>query len=194
MSFDPHLSTRAAILDYFTARRGRFPDLPARVEAFFGRPTLATGRELLRTYFRSHTTGDIASLRMATAAFADKRASDACGGRIHPRETRFAARGHRRRGRTRTTGRSASTNSCWTMIEAATGFKFRLHVYWPRGELRVVLERLHLHRFEMASAIVTGELTNHIWRVTGFNPDNDVLKGMTVAEPNPDFAGDIPVA
>src|SRR6266545_715168 len=37
----------------------------------------------------------------------------------------------------------------------------------------------------MASAIVTGELTNHIWRVVGFAPANEALKGVTLAEPNP---------
>src|SRR6267154_2037140 len=67
--------------------------------------------------------------------------------------------------------------------DRATGFKFRLHVYW-RGANFAALERLHLHRFEMASAIVTGELTNHVWRVVRFDPANDLLKGLNLAAPD----------
>jgi myo-inositol-1(or 4)-monophosphatase len=176
MSFDPHLSTRAAILDYFTARRDRFPELPARVEVFFTQPTLTTGRELLRAYFRSHTTGDIASLRMATAVFADKRLVRAVVESILADETALAAIA------ARSYPHPIGFDKLVLDDDRASGFKFRLHVYW-RGANFASLERLHLHRFEMASAIVTGELTNHIWRVTGFKPANDLLKGMTVAKP-----------
>jgi myo-inositol-1(or 4)-monophosphatase len=178
MSFDPHLSTRAVILDYFTARRNRFPDLPGKVEAFFARPTLAAGRELLRTYFRNHTTGDIASLRMATAAFADKRLVRAVVESILEDEAALAAVA------ARSYPHPIGFDKLVLDDDRATGFKFRLHVYW-RGANFASLERLHLHRFEMASAIVTGELTNHIWRVVGFTPASSHVKGMTPAEPSP---------
>ena len=178
MSFDPHLSTRAAILDYFTTRGDRFPDLPARVEAFFTGPTLATGRELLRTYFRNHTTGDITSLRMATAAFADKRLVRAVVESILADETALAGIA------ARSYPHPIGFDKLVLDDDRTTGFKFRLHVYW-RGANFASLERLHLHRFEMASAIVTGELTNHIWRVVGFKPANNVCQGMTLAEPCP---------
>src|SRR5579884_405827 len=74
MPFDVHAATRAAVLDYFAARADRFAGLVPRVEDFFARPSLDTGRDLLRAYFRAHRKGDIRSLRMATWAFADKRA------------------------------------------------------------------------------------------------------------------------
>jgi hypothetical protein len=71
--------------------------------------------------------------------------------------------------------------------DRATGFKFRLHVYW-RGANFASLERLHLHRFEMASAIVTGELTNHIWRVVDFQHVNGLMKGLELAAPREEAA------
>src|SRR5207248_2031778 len=73
MAFDPHLATRAAVRDYFAARAARFPALVEKIDAFFAAPSLETGKGMLRTYFHGHTVGDTGSLRMATAAFADKR-------------------------------------------------------------------------------------------------------------------------
>jgi fructose-1,6-bisphosphatase/inositol monophosphatase family enzyme len=177
MSFDPHLSTRAAISAYFAARADRFPDVPARVEVFFARPSLQTGTQLLRTYFRNHTVGDIASLRMATAAFADKRLVRAVVQSVLDDDAALvgvAARSY---------PHPIGFDKLVLDDDRATGFKFRLHVYW-RGANFASLERLHLHRFEMASAIVTGELTNHIWRVVKFDAANDLMRGVNVAEPD----------
>ncbi len=177
MSFDPHLSTRAAIADYFSARAERFPDLPPRVEAFYIRPSLETGKQLLRAYFRAHTVGDIESLRMATAAFADKRLVRAVVQSILDDEVSLSAIA------ARSYPHPIGFDKLVLDDDRATGFKFRLHVYW-RGANFAALERLHLHRFEMASAIVTGELTNHIWRVVRFDPANDRMKGLELAAPD----------
>ncbi len=181
MSFDPHLSTRAAIADYFAARADRFPDLPAKVAAFFTRPTLETGKQLLRAYFRSHTVGDIESLRTVTAAFADKRLVRAVVDSILNDEAALAGIA------ARSYPHPIGFDKLVLDDDRATGFKFRLHVYW-RGANFASLERLHLHRFEMASAIVTGELTNHIWRVVGFTAGNNLLKGMNLADASPGAA------
>lgn len=182
MSFDPHLSTRAAISEYFAARRERFPDLPDRVGAFFGTPSLHTGIQLLRAYFRSHAVGDIESLRMATAAFADKRLVRGVVQSILDDERALAAVA------ARSYPHPIGFDKLVLDDDRATGFKFRLHVYW-RGANFAALERLHLHRFEMASAIVTGELTNHIWRVIRFDRGNDRMKGVNLATPDEGRAG-----
>jgi fructose-1,6-bisphosphatase/inositol monophosphatase family enzyme len=178
VSFDPHLSTRAAITDYFAARADRFPELLPRVQEFFARPALETGRHLLRTYFRTHTVGDIGSLRMATAAFADKRLVRAVVDSILNDDAALAAIA------ARSYPHPIGFDKLVLDDDRTTGFKFRLHVYW-RGANFAALERLHLHRFEMASAIVTGELTNHVWRVVGFDAESGLLKEMTRAAPTP---------
>lgn len=174
MSFDPHISTRAAIARYFAERADRFPELPARVEAFFASPSLDTGKALLRTYFRNHTVGDIESLRMATAAFADKRLVRAVVQSVLDSPSALAEVA------ARSYPHPIGFDKLVLDDDRATGFKFRLHVYW-RGANFAALERLHLHRFEMASAIVTGELTNHIWRVVRFDPANDLMRGLELA-------------
>lgn len=171
MVFDPHLPTRETVLSYFSARSEQFADLTNNIEAFFQNPTLASARTLLRAYFRNHRTGDLCSLQMVTAAFADKRivrgivtslledntALEAIAARSYPHPIGF--------------------DKLVLEHDQETGFKLRLHVYW-RGANFTDLERMHLHRFEMASAIITGELTNHVWRVTDFEPANDLLTAL----------------
>jgi fructose-1,6-bisphosphatase/inositol monophosphatase family enzyme len=177
MAFDPHVSTRAAVLHYFTARADRFPDVAGAIESFFAGPSLATGRRMLRAYFRNHAKGDIDSLRMATASFADKQLVRAIVDSILADENALAAIA------ARSYPHPIGFDKLVLDDDRATGFKFRLHIYW-RGANFAALERMHLHRFEMASAIVTGELTNHIWRVVGFKPANDLLAGMDLAAPD----------
>jgi fructose-1,6-bisphosphatase/inositol monophosphatase family enzyme len=177
MAFDPHLATRAAVLDYFSARAGPLADLTPRIEAFFANPTLDTGRRLLRAYFRTHQQGDIGSLRRITASFADKRLVRAVVASILDDESTLAAIA------ARSYPHPIGFDKLVLDDDRATGFKFRLHIYW-RGANFASLERMHLHRFEMASAIVTGELTNHIWRVVGFKPANDLLASLRLATPS----------
>jgi len=178
MPFDVHAATRAAVLDYFAARADRFAGLVPRVEDFFARPSLDTGRDLLRAYFRAHRKGDIRSLRMATWAFADKRAVRSIVASVLDDEAALAAIA------ARSYPHPIGFDKLILDDDRRTGFKFRLHIYW-RGANFAALERMHLHRFEMASAIVTGELTNHIWRVVDFRPANGLLKGLTLGQPQP---------
>ncbi|AMV28182.1 Inositol-1-monophosphatase [Gemmata sp. SH-PL17] len=174
MSFDPQLSVRAATLAYFADRAERFPGLVARIEEFFSAPTLETGRQVLRAYFRNHSTGDVESLRTITASFADKRVVRAIVASILADEEALAAIA------ARSYPHPIGFDKLVLDDDRATGFKFRLHVYW-RGANFASLERLHLHRFEMASAIVTGELTNHVWRVVEFVPANELVRGMDLS-------------
>jgi len=181
MAFDPHLATRSAVLDYFSSRGEQFPGLTPQIEAFFANPTLDFGRRMLRAYFTAHKKGDIRSLRMVTASFADKKVvraivvsllNDAAALAL------IAARSY---------PHPIGFDKLVLDDDRATGFKFRLHIYW-RGANFAALERMHLHRFEMASAIVTGELTNHIWPVVDFKPANGFLKGLNLAAPCPTAA------
>src|SRR5262249_8108525 len=123
MSFDPHLATRAAIAEYFAARAERFPNLQARVEEFFAAPSLETGKQLLRTYFRNHTVGEIASLRMVTSAFADKRLVRAVVESILNDDAALA--GIAARSYPHPIGFDKLV-----LEDCKTGFKFRLHIYW----------------------------------------------------------------
>lgn len=181
MAFDPHLATRDAIFDYFAARTERFAELLHQIDGFFNSPSLESGKRLLRTYFRGHVPGDVASLRMVTACFADKRSVRAVVDSIlnDPQALAgIAARSY---------PHPIGFDKLVLDDDRATGFKFRLHVYW-RGANFASLERMHLHRFEMASAIVTGELTNHVWRVVGYEPANQILNGIDLAAPVEDAA------
>jgi fructose-1,6-bisphosphatase/inositol monophosphatase family enzyme len=176
MAFDPQLSTRQQIRDYFRTREDRFTSLVPLIEAFLEKPTLESGKAMLRAYFRAHLPGDIASLRTITACFADKRSVRSIVQSILDDEQAMA--GIARRSYPHPIG----FDKLVLDDDRQTGFKFRLHVYW-RGANFASLERMHLHRFEMASAIVTGELTNHIWRVIGFEPANRLLAGIDLAAP-----------
>lgn len=167
MPFDPHLPTRAAVLNHFAA------DAPvaAAAAAFFAAPTHAAGRDLLRAYFKSHRPGDVAGLRMAVASFADKRlVRGVVQSVLDDEETlsHVAAKSY---------PHPIGFDKLVLDDDRDTGFKFRLHVYW-RGANFAALERLHLHRFEMASAVVTGELTNHVWRVAEYRPANAHLPAV----------------
>ena len=174
MSFDPQLPVRAATLAYFTDRAAQFPGLAPRIEEFFASPTLDTGKRMLRAYFRNHRVGDVTALRTITASFADKRVVRAIVTSILADEGALAAVA------ARSYPHPIGFDKLVLDDDRATGFKFRLHVYW-RGANFAALERLHLHRFEMASAIVTGELTNHTWRVVGFAPANELVRGVDLA-------------
>ncbi|HEY1191258.1 MAG TPA: inositol monophosphatase family protein [Gemmata sp.] len=174
MSFDPQLHVRSAVRDHFAARAAQFPDLVPRLDAFFAAPTLESGTRFLRAYFRGHRVGDIESLRTAASVFADKRVVRAIVGSVLSDEAalaKIAARSY---------PHPIGFDKLVLDDDRETGFKFRLHVYW-RGANFASLERRHLHRFEMASAIVTGELTNHLWHVTDFRPAGALLPAVALA-------------
>lgn len=178
MSFDPQLYARAAIRDYFAQRAERFPGLVAALDEFLAGPTLERATHLLRAYFRHHRTGDVEGLRTLARTFADKRVVLAVVDSVLGDEAALAA----------VAGRSYPHPIGFDKLvledDRETGFKFRLHVYW-RGANFASLERLHLHRFEMASAVVTGELTNHTWRAVGFEPAGELLRAVALAPADP---------
>lgn len=178
MSFDPQLSARAAVRGYFAGRADRFPGLTEHLDAFLAAPTLASATRLLRAYFRNHRPGDIESLRTVTWVFADKRVVRAVVESILADEEALRAIA------ARSYPHPIGFDKLVLDDDRESGFKFRLHVYW-RGANFASLERLHLHRFEMASAIVTGELTNHIWRVVEFKPVGELLPSVDLAESDP---------
>ncbi len=173
MTYNPHQGNLREIAKYFTDNSDLFPGVAENLEHFLAEPTLTTARDLMGSYFRLHRKDDVESLRLITSTFADKKlvmsivdsiiddeqALQEIAGRSYPHPIGF--------------------DKLVLYDDKATGFKFRLHIYW-RGNQRAAMERTHLHRFEMASAIVTGELTNHTWRVARYQAENDLLPFMDI--------------
>ncbi|MDY3555669.1 inositol monophosphatase family protein [Gemmata sp. JC717] len=178
MPFDPQQSARAATRDYFVRRAERFPGLVALLDEFLADPTLGRASHLLRAYFRAHRVGDVEALRALTWTFADKRVVRAVVDSVLADEEALEAIA------ARSYPHPIGFDKLVLADDRAAGFKLRLHVYW-RGANFASLERLHLHRFEMASAVVTGELTNHVWRVTAFRPSSDLLAAVDLAPADP---------
>ncbi len=156
MAYNAYSATIRQILAGFSAR----PELAAPLERFAEAPDVPRARDLLRAYFAGHRQGDVAGLRRITSAFSDKRVVrdmvasiladpaqlEAIAGRSYPHPIGFdkLVLHHER--------------------SAVHGFKLRLHIYW-RSPQELAAERIHLHRFEMASSPITGELTNHLYAV-----------------------------
>jgi fructose-1,6-bisphosphatase/inositol monophosphatase family enzyme len=170
MRYDPHKKARAEIMRYIRDNDARFPGVAAQLTAFLADPKLDTAKTLMGAYFRLHRKDDIESLRMITSTFADKALVKKIVESIIADDNALA---------------SIASKSYphpigfdkLVLYDDPTGFKFRLHIYW-RGNQRAAMERMHLHRFEMASAIVTGELTNHTWRVADYRPENTLIPAI----------------
>ncbi len=147
----------ARIRTYFE-KCPRHAGVPPLLDAFGLRPALATATALLKAFFAAHEPGDVESLRQITATFghksivldivddilADPKSLEEIAGRSYPHPIGF--------------------DKLVLFHDKETGFKFRLHVYW-RSPQEVKAELIHLHKFEMASSPVTGELDNHLYRV-----------------------------
>lgn len=176
MAYNPQTNTRLRAIHYFTVHEERFPGVAKALHTLFDDPNLDNAKAVMKLYFKEHKQGDIEPLQTVTSAFADKRlvldivnsviddedALDYISQRSYPHPIGF--------------------DKLVLYHDPDTNFKFRLHIYW-RGNQRAAMERLHLHRFEMASAIVTGELTNHTWAVTDFdNQEGTIIPGMTVRD------------
>lgn len=174
MVFKPHSNTQLRAIHYFTDHEDRFPSVAKALQTFFDTPNLKNAKAVMKLYFKGHKQGDVEPLKAVAAAFADKRlvlnivdsvledddALDYIAERSYPHPIGF--------------------DKLVLYHDPDTNFKFRLHIYW-RGNQRAAMERLHLHRFEMASAIVTGELTNHTWAVTSFdNEEGTIIPGMDI--------------
>src|SRR5688500_18284996 len=124
----------------------------ARLDAERDVPAAAA---LLGSYFAAHRQGNVRELRQIAYAFSDKRLAkalveatlrdevlmQAIAARSYPHPIGFDK-----------------------LVLHSAGWKLRLHVYW-RSPQELATELAHLHRFEMASAPITGELTNHLYEV-----------------------------
>ncbi|MBI1301425.1 MAG: hypothetical protein GC137_07180 [Alphaproteobacteria bacterium] len=171
MHYKQHTHTRQKVLSFFQEREKDFPGVAAALQRYFEMPTLTHAREATRLYAHAHQQGHLDPLNMFALAFAEKRltiglvdfilddskALDYIAKRSYPHPIGF--------------------DKLVLYHDPDTGFKFRLHIYW-RGNQRLAMERTHLHRFEMASAIITGELTNHEWETIGTELESDFISGM----------------
>lgn len=161
--------------EYFAAREGQFPGVAAAMQTLFDAPSLNTARELMKAYFGHHQQGDIESLEKVTSVFASKmRVSKIVDSVLADEEeiNGIAERSY---------PHPIGFDKLVLYHDQDSGFKLRLHVYW-RGNQRAAMERLHLHKFEMASAIVAGELTNHIWKIKEFDNSAGLVRGIQTEE------------
>ena len=165
MAYEPHFETRRDILTYFGAEP-RFERLPGLLRRFWDRPSRRRAVELLTVYFQHHRQGDVESLRQVTAAFADKRVTKALVDALLDDDDALA----------QVAGASYPHPIGFDKLVLFhhrpaecphEGFKLRLHLYW-RSPQDLGHELVHLHRFEMASSPITGELSNELMRVVAF--------------------------
>lgn len=137
-----------------------FPELASELARLDGERTVAAAAALLEKYFARHRQGDVKSLRQIAYAFSDKRlARDLVDRTLADASLleKVAARSY-----------PHPIGFDKLVLHEHAAFKFRLHMYW-RTPQEVAQERIHLHRFEMASAPITGELTNHLYAVRRFD-------------------------
>ncbi len=161
--------------DYFAAHEDKFPGVTAALQSFFDAPALNTARDLMKTYFSHHQQGDIESLEKVTSVFASKQ-------RVVKMVDSVLADEEELKGiAERSYPHPIGFDKLVLYHDKDSGFKLRLHVYW-RGNQRAAMELTHLHKFEMASAIVAGELTNHIWKVKEFDNSANLVRGIQTDE------------
>lgn len=183
MNYNPHKKTIEAVTAYFDERQDRFPGVTNLLNEFLTLPSLETSTALMKCYFGLHKTDDVESLRVVTSVFADKALVKSIVDSILQDEEALAGIA------ARSYPHPIGFDKLVLFDDKDTGFKFRLHIYW-RGNQRAAMERTHLHRFEMASAIVTGELTNHTWQVSAYRPETDLLPEMEIPARDNDSEGE----
>lgn len=181
MSYTPHQARGREVVAYFS-RRPEHQDVLDPLRGFLNRPSYSRAVALLKAYFPRHRQGDIESLRQITRAFADKRVVRSIVDSVleNPEALERIAKAsyphpigfdklvfyHHR-----------------SPEHPEREFKLRLHLYW-RSPQELGHELVHLHRFEMASSPITGELTNDLVRVVDFRPV-DPRTGLTVHGADP---------
>jgi len=164
---DVHAKARREIIETFERRAATFPGLVARIHEFFGAPSVVTATPMLATFFDQRPRGDVPALQALVGCFASKRVVlDMVEHLLQDADAleRVAAASYRH-----PIGFDKLVLYHHHAPGPSRGFELRLHLYW-RSPQHVAAERPHVHRFEMASAPITGELTNHRWRVVGFRP------------------------
>ena len=170
--YDPHPRRMRDIQEHFAGRPRPSQSLLLAIDRFAQRQTLSSATEMLRQYFRQKNVeaAQLAAmgrpaldgLRNITAAFADKRAVLSIVDDVLGNESamvRIAARSYPH----------PIGFDKFVLFQSDSGFKLRLHIYWRRL-LDVSRELVHLHRFEMASSPITGELTNRLFIPVAYRP------------------------
>lgn len=171
MNYNPHQKTLNSVIDYFTRNSEAFPGIVTLLQKFLAEPNLTTAQDLMARYFKLHKKDDVKSLQIITSTFASKALVKSIVDSILEDEealTGIASRSY---------PHPIGFDKLVLYDDKETGFKFRLHVYW-RSHQQAAIERTHLHRFLMASAIVSGELTNQTWQVADYRPESDLLPQM----------------
>jgi fructose-1,6-bisphosphatase/inositol monophosphatase family enzyme len=163
MAYDPHPERLQQVRAYFEAKGPRARPILEHLKTFEDERTLQAGAALLETYFSLHVQDDLRSLRQVASSFADKRlVRDLVSGILADERAleRIAAASY---------PHPIGFDKLVLVDHRGPGpaFKLRLHVYW-RSPQEIATELIHLHRFEMASSPITGELTNHLYAVRAF--------------------------
>lgn len=168
--YNPYPERLRQTTTYFEERASTFPGLTERLVAFGERQDLGAARELLTAYFAHHRQGDIRGLRQVTSVFADKRVALRLVDAVLGEEAEL--RGVAARSYPHPIGFDKLV-----LHDAGGKFKLRLHVYW-RSPQELATELIHLHKFEMASSPITGELTNHLYAVRGFEGPKPMVTSL----------------
>ncbi len=167
----PYGQTDQLTRAYFEPLVDRYPGVPAALNQFIDQPAYASAVDLVRRFFDAYRPGDADDLSALCQVFADKtRVLKIVQSMLDDAALleRIAVASY---------PHPIGFDKLVLYEHPSTGARLRLHIYW-RGNRRAALERLHLHRFEMASAIISGELTNHEWQVAHFDSDHSSLEAM----------------
>ncbi|MBI4918927.1 hypothetical protein HY837_03290, partial [archaeon] len=172
MVYNPFQEKAAQALAYFGERKEQFGGFIPLAESYASNPTLDTAVSMMTSYFQAHKNGDIRSLRRVTNLFADKRAVRSIVSSVladeralksiaaisYPHPIGFSKLVlHHHKPQENTDEKE---------------YKLRLHIYWNTPQ-EIGTELTHLHRFEMASSPITGEITNHEFAVREFHPEGE---------------------
>ncbi|MBA3462365.1 MAG: inositol monophosphatase [Deltaproteobacteria bacterium] len=154
MAYNPYPERMRQVRVFFTGHPAEHA-ISEGLARLDGERTVAAAAALLDRYFAHHAQGDVRGLRQIAYAFSDKRLAKALVDstlRDEPLMHAIAKRSY------------PHPIGFDKLVLHSAGYKLRLHVYW-RSPQELATELTHLHRFEMASAPITGELTNHLYEV-----------------------------
>ena len=186
--YDPQAKARREIVGYFERHAPSFPGLAALVRAFFDAPSIDAAATMLTAFFDRRPSGEMEPLETIVGCFASKRVVlrmvEQLLGDPHAME-RVAASSY-----PHPIGFDKLVLYHHRDQSPGRGFKLRLHLYW-RSPQFLAAERPHVHRFEMASAPITGELSNHRWQIVGWEPAGTHIPGVTVVPPREDAPTEI---
>jgi len=172
MAYNPYPEKLRQVRQYFMTHPERHPGMLERLDALEAEQSLASAQALVAQYFTRHPPGDLRGLRHLAAAFADKRLVRNLVGSILEDEEALLAIAQR--SYPHPIGFDKLVLHDHSQGDPRHHFKLRLHIYW-RSPQEVAAELNHLHRFEMASSPITGELTNHLYAVRWFEGEGGVV-------------------